>query len=193
MAHFNVVTESGTSVSASGLAERRSVFEAVALPHFPEIHRTAMRVTGHRPLADDLTQEVFLQAWKAFDRFQPGTNCKAWLMTILFYTYKQQHRKTWRYQIVSWCSEHDDLITSPPLELPNKPDRALVRALNTLPSTHKAVVILAEIHEYSYREISTILRVPIGTVMSRLSRSKQRLRELVLEASPRGPSSSELE
>jgi RNA polymerase sigma-70 factor (ECF subfamily) len=153
------------------------VFEAEALPHFDLVHRAARRLAGDGSWAKDLTQEVFLQAWKSFDRFEPGTNCKAWLMAILFHICQHHRRCAWRNQSVSWRPEHDALVACQPVESSRLADGTLLTALNMLPSWYKRVLVLAEVYEYSYSEISAMLGVPIGTVMSRLSRGKKQMRE----------------
>ena len=155
-------------------------FELVALPYFPDVYRRARYATGSCELAEDLTQEVFLKAWQSFHRFEPGTNCRAWLMTILFYRCLALHRRAARDHTGGWRPEYDNIIASPPDRLQvYSMGRALVDALNALPAHYRIVLILAEVYEYTYREISAMMRIPLGTVMSRLSRSKKRLRDLL--------------
>jgi len=161
-------------------SRNREAFEAEALPHFDLVHRTARRLVGDGFWAKDLTQEVFLQAWKSFDRFQPGTNCKAWLMKILFHLCQHHRRRAWRNQSISWGPEHDTLVASQPAERARLTDGALIAALNALPAWYKRVLVLAEVYEYSYIEIAAMLGVPIGTVMSRLNRGKKQMRERIL-------------
>jgi len=160
--------------------DQRRMFEAAALPHLGEIHRIARRVIGQSCWAEDVTQEVFLQAWRSFHRFEPGTNCRAWLLAILFHMCQQHRREMRRWQTVRWGPEHDRMVTVPAMRPAGGMDPALLRALDALPETSKAVLILAEVYEYSYREIASILRVPIGTVMSRLNRGRKRAREVLL-------------
>src|SRR4051812_9164971 len=76
-------------------------FEAEALPHLNDIFRTANRVVGDKGRAEDIAQEVYLQAWKSFDRFQPGTNCRAWLYKILFHCVNHQRRKWFRFPLLN--------------------------------------------------------------------------------------------
>ncbi|HUA86786.1 MAG TPA: sigma-70 family RNA polymerase sigma factor [Bryobacteraceae bacterium] len=159
----------------SGATANLRAFELEALPYLPDIYRTARRAVGDSTGAEDVTQEVFLQAWKTFHRFQPGTNCKAWLMTILFYACHEHRRQLRRHQAFDWRPEYDDLIATPPTQ-PSCLNAVLQRGLRTLPGPYRAVLILAEVYQYSYREIAAMLRIPVGTVMSRLSRAKKQLR-----------------
>lgn len=162
------------------IAKHRAAFESEALPHIDLIHRTARRLTGDSFWASELTQEVFLQAWQSFHRFQAGTNCRAWLMTILFHLCRHHRRRMWRNQTVSWGPEHDLLFVSHPLVPDCLTDAAIVAAVNTLPPWYRTVLILAEVYEYSYSEIAAMLDIPIGTVMSRLNRSKKQMRDRLL-------------
>ena len=175
----------GTSSPKCNTDRDLSAFEASALPYFRDVYRTARYVTGHSAGAEDLTQDVFLQAWKSFHRFEPGTNCKAWLMTILFYMCQHHRRQMRRSKVVSWAPQHDDLCAIPPAQLSARMDQPLVQALHALPAPYRSVLVLAEVYEYSYSEIAVIMRVPIGTVMSRLSRGKKRLRDLLYQNEPR--------
>src|SRR5215475_1657290 len=84
-------------------AEQR--FEAEALPHLNDIFRTAARILGHSQRAEDVAQEVFLQAWKSFDRFEPGTNCRAWLFKILFHCVNHERRKWFRFPLLKETEE----------------------------------------------------------------------------------------
>src|SRR5262245_13406670 len=82
-------------------------FEAAAMPHLNDIFRTAYRLIGTRPAAEDLVQEVYLQAWKSFHRFELGTNCRAWLFKILFHVY-HHHRRKWGR--VTFLGEGDEIV-----------------------------------------------------------------------------------
>jgi RNA polymerase sigma-70 factor (ECF subfamily) len=73
------------------------LFEAEAMPHLKDIYRTATRMLGERSRAEDVAQEVYLQAWKSFERFEPGTNCRAWLYKILFHCVNHHRRKWFRF------------------------------------------------------------------------------------------------
>src|SRR5436190_5961281 len=92
------------AASAPPAAEER--FAAEAMPHLNDLFRTASRVVGERGNAEDVVQEVFLQAWKSFDRFEPGTNCRAWLYKILFHCASHHRRKWFRFPLLKETEEH---------------------------------------------------------------------------------------
>lgn len=158
-------------------------FEAVALPHMNDLYRAARSMLGSQSDAEDAVQEMYLRAWKAFDRFTPGTNCKAWLFKILFNVIRNQRRK-WFYRLCSTFEPEvfeETLVYRPPV--PEKlTDREILAALKDLPPQFAEVVVLADVYEFSYREVQDTLGIPIGTVMSRLSRGRQLLRNRLTEA-----------
>lgn len=155
----------------------REDFEAAALPHLDYLYRTALRILQERSAAEDVVQEAYLQAWKSFHRFQLGTDCRAWMFTILFNEIRH-HRRKWNDRWVEVDSEEQleqNLPHSPPIPEEVR-DEDVLRALDSIPVDYRTVVLLADVQEFSYREIAAILEVPIGTVMSRLSRGRQLLR-----------------
>jgi RNA polymerase sigma-70 factor (ECF subfamily) len=157
---------------------RTDEFEAAALPHFNDIYRAASRLLSDGMKADDVVQEVYLQAWKSFDRFEPGTNCRAWLFKILFNVSHHYRRKWFNSRFVSGSEEILDQTPACPAPLPEKlTDEEILDALGRLPQEFRAVVLLVDVEEFSYKEAAGILGVPIGTVMSRLSRARRMLRE----------------
>jgi RNA polymerase sigma-70 factor, ECF subfamily len=153
-------------------------FEAEAMPHINDLHRTATRVLRDPSRADDVVQEVYLQAWKCFGRFEPGTNCKAWLFKILFHSINHHRRKWFRLRLLSEKEEflEDTLTWTAPLP-DHLTDADILSALEEIPADFKAVVLLVDIEEFAYKEVAEILGIPIGTVMSRLSRGRKLLRE----------------
>lgn len=155
------------------------IFEAEAMQHINDLYRTALRLTRSRIDADDLVQETYMQAWKSFDQYEPGTNCRAWLYKILFNKYDHHRRKM--ITRAKYVTEADDLVfeLSPGTEsVPETlTDREVIEALNALPEHYRSVVLLADVHEFDYKEVAEILQIPIGTVMSRLSRARTRLRQ----------------
>jgi RNA polymerase sigma-70 factor (ECF subfamily) len=153
-------------------------FEAEALPHLNDIFRTASRILGHRQRAEDIAQEVFLQAWKSFDRFEPGTNCRAWLFKILFHCVHHDRRKWFRFPLLKETEEFVESSLVAPTPIPEHlSDAAILAALDAIPQDFRAVILLVDVEEFAYKEASEILGVPIGTVMSRLSRGRKLLRE----------------
>jgi RNA polymerase sigma-70 factor (ECF subfamily) len=157
---------------------RTDEFEAAAMPHIQDIYRTALRLAGSRPAADDVVQEVYLQAWKSFGQFELGTNCRAWLFKILFHTLHHYRRKWMNVRMIQDCEEileHTPSGSPPPLE--HITDEEVLAALEEIPQEFRAAVMLVDVEEFSYKEAAGILNVPIGTVMSRLSRGRRLLRE----------------
>jgi RNA polymerase sigma-70 factor (ECF subfamily) len=157
---------------------RMNEFEAAALPHLNDIYRTAARLLGDKARADDVLQDVYLQAWKSFDKFEPGTNCRAWLFKILFHTINHYRRKWLNIRMVK---ESEEILQTAAAADPPVPeqitDEDLLAALDQVPQDFRSVVLLVDVEEFSYKEASAILSVPIGTVMSRLSRGRKLLRE----------------
>jgi RNA polymerase sigma-70 factor (ECF subfamily) len=153
-------------------------FESAALPHLNDLYRTACRVLGDSAKADDVVQEVYLQAWKSFDRFEAGTNCRAWLYKILFNTIHHYRRKWFNQRLVRDGEEAMETVAAPPAPVPDQlTDQEVLSALDRIPPDFRAVVVLADVEEFAYKEVAQILAIPIGTVMSRLSRGRKLLRE----------------
>ncbi len=161
---------------------RTDEFETVALPHLDELYRTAVRLLGDSAKAEDVVQETYLQAWKSFARFAPGTNCRAWLFKILINAI-HHHRRAW----FNWrrAKESEDFLEQtavPATPVPERiAQREILHALARLPADYRAAVLLADVDEFSYKEIAGMLDVPIGTVMSRLSRGRKLLRQQLSE------------
>jgi RNA polymerase sigma-70 factor (ECF subfamily) len=156
-------------------------FEAEALPHLNDLYRTSVRLVTDRGAAEDLVQEVYLQAWKSYDRYEPGTNCRAWLFKILFNKldhYRRRQRSQWKFIAESDALIEESLRYEPPVEHDLR-DEDVLRALEQVPPRYREVVLLADVEEFSYREIAQVLGVPVGTVMSRLSRGRRQLRSLL--------------
>lgn len=150
-------------------------FEVMALPHLNELFRTALHCLRNREAAEDCVQETCLQAQKCFHRFEAGTNCRAWLFKILLNVVRHHRRKWFRL----WPADMDVVLgtTPAPTAVPEElTDVGILAALREIPESFRKIVLLADVQEFSYREISDILGVPIGTVMSRLSRGRTLLR-----------------
>lgn len=158
--------------------DRRAAFDAEAMPHLNDLFRIALRMTGDRTRAEDAVQETFLQAWKSFARFESGTNCKAWLYRILFHCVHHQRRKWFRFPALKETEEFLEANLTAPEPIPEGlRDEQILGALEKIPPDFKAVILLVDVEEFAYKEASDILGVPIGTVMSRLSRGRKLLRE----------------
>jgi len=152
-------------------------FEAVALPHMNDLFRTALHLVRDRSAAQDLVQEAYLQAWKAFHRFEPGTNCRAWMFKILINEVRHHRRRWFNTKTVpeSELSFEETLAFEPPIP-DGIQDEDILAALDEVPRDFREVVLLADVQEFSYREIAEMLGIPVGTVMSRLSRGRKQLR-----------------
>ena len=162
-------------------------FEEVALVHLDLLYRTALRLTHDRVEADDLVQETWLRALRHFDQFDPGSNCRAWLVTILRNAFLNRLRRQGRERLESdMTGERGD---SAPFEdsaiersTPEEEFFQTVfhgdveRALKSLSPAFQQVIVLADLEGFTYKEIAQVLHCPIGTVMSRLSRARQLLR-----------------
>lgn len=153
-------------------------FEAAAMPHIDDLFRTAQRVLRDPSRAEDVVQEVYLQAWKSFARFELGTNCKAWLYKILFHSINHYRRKWFRLRLLSEKEEflEENLAWTPSLP-DHLTDADILTALDDIPQSFKSVVLLVDVEEFAYKDVGEILEIPIGTVMSRLSRGRKLLRE----------------
>ena len=161
-------------------------FEAEALPHLDELYRTAVRLLGgDRTEAQDLVQDVFAQAWKSFDRYEPGTNCRAWLYRILINKARHYLRARYTRKVIPLSEGSGGVpeVSGGLVPVPERiSDREVLNALDRLSAEHREIVLLADVQEFSYKEIAEILEVPVGTVMSRLSRGRAVLREALADS-----------
>lgn len=141
------------------------------MPHLGSLLRVARRLTLNRAAAEDLVQETMLLAWRGFRQFEPGTNSRAWLFRILFNAFYGEGRKAAR---ASGIVPIDDRIR------PGLQEAAeIAEALAALSIEQRSVFLLAAVEGFTCREIASILKVPIGTVMSRLSRAREDLRRVL--------------
>lgn len=156
---------------------RWTSFEAEAMPHVDRLFRHAMWLERNRAEAEDLVQETLVQALQSFHRFAPGTNCRAWLLSILHHVRSNRQRKQGRVIVDSTVEER---ISNTVPFVPPIPDRItdedMLMALQQIPQHHQEVILLCDIEEMTYKEIAATLGVPIGTVMSRLHRGRELLR-----------------
>ena len=154
-----------------------AAFEAEALPHLDRLFRLAMWFERNRSEAEDLVQETMMQALQSFHRFQPGTNCRAWLATILQNVRSNRRRARGRSPLVD---DPDDRIGHATPFVPPVPqeltDEELLGALGRIPVLFQEVIVLCDVEELTYKEIADALAIPLGTVMSRLHRGRALLR-----------------
>jgi RNA polymerase sigma-70 factor (ECF subfamily) len=165
-----------------GRSAKSEEFEGAALPHLNDLFRTAVRLTRDRSEAEDLVQEAYLQAWKSFHRFEPGTNCRAWLFKILFHVIQHHRRKWFRMRLVSDETERiEETISYEPPVSPHLSDEDVLAAFDKIPPHYREVVLLTDVEELSYKEVAAALDIPLGTVMSRLNRGRRLLRQELAE------------
>ncbi len=170
-------------------AHQREVFAALVQPHLPTLWRFIRRLVRETQDAEDLVQEACLKAFRALHHLQPGTDAKAWLLTILINTYRDwvramlRHPDTLSLDEVRALSQQQHHTQAPsPAHTPEhravhaELGRLVQLALDDLSPEFRMTVLLADVEGYAYREIADIMGCPIGTVMSRLLRARHLLR-----------------
>ena len=155
-----------------------AAFEAEAMPHAERLFRLAMWLERDRQEAEDLVQDTMIQALQSFHRYTAGTNCKAWLVTILHHVRSNRRRAKGRLQLVE---DADNRIAETVPFVPAVPshitDEDFLTALGGIPEHYQNIIVLSDVEELSYKEIAAALTIPIGTVMSRLHRGRALLRQ----------------
>jgi RNA polymerase sigma-70 factor (ECF subfamily) len=162
--------------------ERWRDFETEAMPFAPDLYRVAMWLTRNQTEAEDLVQETFFQAMRSFHHYEMGTNCRAWLTTIMYNLNSKRLQKLGRMKIVD--DPEEKLAATIPFEpqLPQKlTDEEVIKALKNVPEIFRQAVVLSDVEGFSYKEIAEIMDIPMGTVMSRLSRGRKVLRQELAE------------
>jgi RNA polymerase sigma-70 factor (ECF subfamily) len=160
-------------------AERLRRFEEEAVPYLADVYRLARQMSDAQR-APDLTQETYLRAWRYFDSFERGTNCRAWLFRILHNVWADQWRRAVpeveEFEVESLSEPHydweEEFLNE---ELSEEVESALAR----LPEVYRWAVLLADVSEFSYREIAEVMGCPVGTVMSRVNRGRRALARLL--------------
>ena len=170
-------------------AIKKAAFEHEVLPLIPDLQQFALKYTHNESEAEDLVQDSIIKAYNHFDSYQQGTNCKAWLFRILTNTFINRYRRRKREKA---CINHitqlhgkSELNISPSsdIELASSYQNQIyafsdemLQAFDSMPDNFRSIIILADIQEFTYKEISSLLHIPIGTVMSRLCRARQLLK-----------------
>jgi RNA polymerase sigma-70 factor (ECF subfamily) len=166
----------------------RRDFEAVALPHLDALYGLGTRLCRNERDAEDLVQDTILRAWRFFDRFDAGSNCKAWLFKILHNTFINKYHRGVRDRdlagVLAVGEGEGATISHDVVRAAREPEAAILggvlsanvqRALDGLPEEFRVAVILSDLEELSYREIADVMECPVGTVMSRLYRGRRLL------------------
>lgn len=153
-------------------------FEAEALPLMADVFRVAKYLVRDREEAEDLTQETFAQALQSFHRYTPETNCRAWLVTILYHLNSKRRRKLGQLKLVEDTEEQiaQTVAFDPPIPQ-SLTDEEVLQALQNIPENFRLIVVLTDVEDFSYKEVAELLQTPIGTVMSRLHRGRRLLRQ----------------
>lgn len=153
-------------------------FEAEAMPHVDRLFRLAMWMERDRREAEDLVQDTLVQALQSFHRYTLGTNCRAWLMTILQHVRSNRRRSKLRHATVA---DVDDRLAETVPFVPPVPehitDEDMLTALRGIPESYQNIILLCDIEDMTYKEIAEALKIPVGTVMSRLHRGRAALRK----------------
>jgi RNA polymerase sigma-70 factor (ECF subfamily) len=175
--------------------ERESFFEREVMQHLDALYRTALRMTRNSQDAEDLVQETMLRAFRFLDRFEPGTNLRAWLFKILTNTYINRYRKASSEPRVDSLDDSEELSLYRYLDneaasrggsveaqvLDRFAEQDIKRAIEALPPQYRITVLLADVEGFSYNDIAEITNVKKGTVMSRLFRGRRLLQKALLE------------
>jgi RNA polymerase sigma factor (sigma-70 family) len=171
-------------------------FEELAMPLFASLYNFANWLVHNKSNAEDLVQETYLKALRGFASFQPGTNFRAWMFRILRNTFLSSRSALGRRVTVEIDSEDDVAVlpstssTPESVLIERSQEDAVRNAIEQLPVVFREVLLLCDVEDASYREISEILSIPIGTVMSRLARARKEVRELLLSV-PQAPLSKD--
>lgn len=174
----------GTAVMVAEPELKDSKFESLALSHIDSLYRFAMHMAGNEADAQDLVQDTYLKAYRFFDKFEEGTNCKAWLFRIMKNTFINTMRRDKKHSQMISLSDIQERGMEPSVD--GDPEDNVFgdlfgddvsAAIESMPDVYRDVVLMADVEELSYKEISEIIGCPIGTVMSRLCRGRKWLRK----------------
>ena len=171
--------------------EEKTRFQLEALPLIDSLYGAALRMTRNPTDAEDLVQDTMLRTYRAFDRFEAGTNLKAWLFRIMTNAYINTYRKKQRepqnvsadeiedFDLYQELKNHDSQFGETPekIVLDRLVDSDILEAIEDLPDQFRLAVVLSDIEGFSYAEMAEIMGVPMGTVMSRLHRGRKALQK----------------
>jgi RNA polymerase sigma-70 factor (ECF subfamily) len=172
------------AAKAGGGPARDAAFETEALASLDSLYRTALRLTRVPADAEDLVQDTYLKAFRAADSFEPGTNLRAWLFTILHNSARNRARDRARERVTADSETVERVADMPGVGGGETPETLLLRdtldpdlqaAIDALPEAFRQAVWLRDVEEFSYADIAGMLDIPAGTVMSRISRGRRML------------------
>ena len=174
----------------------RETFSVDAMQYAPQLFSTALRMTRNRADAEDLVQETFTKAWRAFDSYQQGTNLRAWLFRIMTNTYINKYNARMRRPVETELDEVEELFLFKRLGAFDQSkmnqsaedqmlelftDDEVKNAIEELPEAFRIPLLMSDVEGFSYKEIAEMLDVPIGTVMSRLHRGRKAMQKMLYD------------
>ena len=174
-------------------AAKRKEFEAEALPHMDALYRTALRLAKNQSDAEDLVQEAFAKAYRFWDKFELGSNCRAWLFKIMTNIFINEYRSKSRSPLQANIDDIDDNYLYGQLadsEMTENPEQTLFsklfdddvkKAIENLPDDFRLVALLSFLEGFSYQEIAEIADLQLGTVKSRLHRGRKLLQKQLFD------------
>jgi RNA polymerase sigma-70 factor, ECF subfamily len=180
------------TVGRGSTRDERLRFERIALPHLDAVYTVALRLARNADDARDLLQETVLRAYQFFHQFTDGTNCRAWLLTILYNNFRNAYRRGTREQLATSNDEFEREMETQSLQADQaryNPEQLLAsrtvqreieKALNALPEDFREALLLVDVQDLNYHEVSEVLAVPLGTVKSRVSRGRALMRMALL-------------
>ncbi len=163
-----------------------------AIPHMDAVFRFALRLAGTQDEAEDLVQDTYFRAFRAWEQYAPGTRCKSWLFTICRNVFLRQRERGQRHDEILTETAYEDpraLSREAPVFAASKNadpegeffrsivDEEILRAIDDLPDEYRMAVVLSDLEDLSYSEIAEVMEIPVGTVKSRLFRGRRRLQE----------------
>lgn len=175
----------------------QTLFEEIVFEYIDSLYSNALRLTRNKQDAEDLVQDACLRGFQYFNRFEQGTNFKAWIFKILMNTFINKYHKKMRtppsvqfdkveYSIDEALKEEDSkTVLTDNKVFRNMFDDEIVHAIENIPEDYRIAVLLCDIESFSYKEMSNILDMPIGTIMSRISRGRKMLQKSLLDYAKR--------
>ena len=171
-------------------SRQKGSFEDEAIPHMDAVYRFALRLSGGKDSAEDLVQDTYFRAFRAWDQYTPGTRCKSWLFTICRNVFLRQREREQRHDEILAEAAHEDpraLSREAPVFAASHDsdpegaffqsivDEEILEAIDALPGEYRMAVVLSDLEDLSYNEIAEVMEIPVGTVKSRLFRGRRQL------------------